>query len=218
MADSESFARRLNRVVHTPGWVFLVLERMGAAWLRILGHAVWYPFRKLFLGEFHWSVTIYPGCQFRQWINIRLAPGVIVNRGVVLHAPVDQPLVIGEKTQVNPYAVIYGHVWMGRKVMISPHVMMAAGNHRFDRVDIPMMDQGNTFKGGIRIEDDVWIGAHSVILDGVTIGKGSVVAAGSVVTRDVAPYSIMAGVPARKVGDRCSRNTEFAATEDKAQR
>ena len=218
MVDSESFSKRLNRVVHTPGWVFMVLERMGAAWSRILSHAVGYPFRKLFFGEFHWSVTINPGCQFRQRKNICFAPGVIVNRGVVLHAPVDRFLVIGEKTQVNPYAVIYGHVMIGRKVMISPHVMMAAGNHRFDRVDIPMMDQGNSFKGGIRIEDDVWIGAHSVILDGVTLGKGSVVAAGSVVTKEVAPYSIMAGVPAKKVGDRCRRDTECAPTTDKAQR
>ena len=215
MVDSESFMKKLTRIVHTPGWEFIALERMGAALIRMLCHMVLYPIRKLFFGEFHWNVTIYPGCQFRQRKNIHFSPGVIINRGVIFHAPVDQRLVIGEKTQVNPYTVIYGRVTIGRKVMISPHVMMAAGNHQFDRLDIPMMDQGNTFKGGIRIEDDVWIGAHAVILDGVTIGKGCIVAAGSVVTKDVVPYSVVAGVPARKVGDRCSQNRQPVVTQDK---
>ena len=215
MGDSASFTNRLNRIVHTPGWIFMVLERMGSALFRILCHMIVYPLRKLFFGEFHWSVTIHPGCQFRQRKHIFFSPGVMVNRGVILHAPVDKTLMIGEKTQVNPYTVIYGHVTIGRKVMISPHVMMAAGNHTFERLDIPMMDQGNTLKGGIRIEDDVWIGAHAVILDGVTLGTGSIVAAGSIVTKTVSPYSIVAGVPARKVGDRCSRHAGADISMDK---
>ena len=59
-------------------------------------------------------------------------------------------------------------------------------------------------KGGIRIEDDVWIGSHSVILDGVNIGKGSVIAAGAIVDKNVAPYAIVGGVPARQIGNRLS--------------
>ena len=60
-------------------------------------------------------------------------------------------------------------------------------------------------KGGIIIENDVWIGAHCVILDGVKIGRGSVIAAGAIVTKDVLPYSIIAGVPGRCVGSRLNK-------------
>ena len=61
----------------------------------------------------------------------------------------------------------------------------------FDRTDITIRQQGLTSKGGVTICDDVWIGAHSVILDGVTIGQGSVIAAGAVITKDFMPYSII---------------------------
>ena len=65
-----------------------------------------------------------------------------------------------------------------------------AANHRFDRTDITIRQQGLTSKGGVTICDDVWIGAHSVILDGVTIGQGSVIAAAPVITKDFMPYSM----------------------------
>jgi serine acetyltransferase len=188
--------------MRNPGWVFIALERIGDVLCRVLCRLAWYPLRKLFFAEFHWSVVIHPGCQFRQRRNIALAPGVTVNRGVVLHAQTDGRLVIGENTQLNPYTVIYGRAVIGRKVMIAPHVMLAGGNHSFQRLDIPMMDQGSTDRGGIRIEDDVWVGANVVILDGVTLGTGAIVAAGSVVTKSIDPFCIVAGVPARKIGVR----------------
>jgi acetyltransferase-like isoleucine patch superfamily enzyme len=72
-------------------------------------------------------------------------------------------------------------------------------------VDIPMKEQGVTQKGVV-IEDDCWIAANSVILDGVRIGRGSVVAAGAVVSRDVPPFSIVAGVPARVIKNRINNN------------
>jgi len=62
--------------------------------------------------------------------------------------------------------------------------------------------QGMYSKGGVTIGNDVWIGTHAVILDGVTIGNGSVIAAGAVITKNVEPYSIMAGVPAKLIGHR----------------
>jgi len=77
--------------------------------------------------------------------------------------------------------------------MIGPNVSIPGANHNFDSIDVPMNMQGNTIKGTI-IEDDVWIGANSVILDGIAIGKGSVIRAGSVVAKDVEPYSIVGGV------------------------
>ncbi len=64
-----------------------------------------------------------------------------------------------------------------------------------------MKDQGGT-RSSIKIEDDVWLGVNSTVLAGVTIGKGSIVAAGAVVTKDVPPYAIVAGVPAKVISTR----------------
>lgn len=94
-----------------------------------------------------------------------------------------------------------GEMIIGNDVMIGPNVVLRASNHVFNRTDIPMRDQGHSF-GKIIIEDDVWIGANAVILPNVTIGKGAIIAAGAVVTKDVPPYSIVAGVPAKTIKSR----------------
>lgn len=114
------------------------------------------------------------------------------------------PVRIGEYTQINPFTVIYGGsgVFIGNNVMIAPHCMLAAGNHDYKQIDKPIRHAGNLSQGPIIIEDNVWIGAHVTITDGVTIGRDAVVAANSVVTRDVAPYDIVGGVPARVIGNR----------------
>lgn len=116
----------------------------------------------------------------------------------------DNPVVIGEYTQVNPFTVIYGGsgVKIGNNVMIAPHCMIASGNHDFKQTKVPMRFAESITKGPIIIEDNVWIGANSTITDGVVIGKDSVIAANSVVTRDVPPHSIVGGVPAKVIGMR----------------
>jgi acetyltransferase-like isoleucine patch superfamily enzyme len=81
-------------------------------------------------------------------------------------------------------------------VYLSPAVHIYSSNHIFENPDVCFVDQGVTTKG-VTIEDECWIGARVVILDGVTIGKRSVVAAGSVVTKDIPPHSMAAGVPAQ---------------------
>lgn len=85
--------------------------------------------------------------------------------------------------------------------MISPRVSIYAENHVVERADISLKDQG-IIREFVKIEDDCWIAANSVILAGVTIGRGTVIAAGSVVTKDVPPYSIVAGVPAKVIKKR----------------
>jgi len=109
---------------------------------------------------------------------------------------------IGKYSQLNPFVVIYGGVTIGDYVMIAPHVMIASGNHNFTQMEKPMRFAGSVSKGKVVIEDDVWIGANSTILDGVTVGKGAVIGAGSVVNCDIEPYSINAGVPIKKIGSR----------------
>ncbi|MNG32136.1 Virginiamycin A acetyltransferase [compost metagenome] len=78
---------------------------------------------------------------------------------------------------------------------------MSAENHVFSDKTKPIKEQG-IYRQGITIEDDCWIGSNVTILDGVTIGTGSVVAAGAVVTKDVPPYSVVGGVPAKIIKER----------------
>ncbi len=86
-------------------------------------------------------------------------------------------------------------------MLIGPFVVMTTNNHRTDDTEIPIWEQGLR-SGAIRIEDDVWIGAHVSILAGVTVGAGAVVAAGAVVTKDVPAGSVVGGIPARVISQR----------------
>lgn len=110
---------------------------------------------------------------------------------------------IGDNCSINPFCVIYGHggVKIGNDVLIATHTVIIPSNHNFSSLDRPIRLQGNTSKG-IIIEDDVWIGAGCKILDGVIIGKSSIVAAGSVVNKSIEPYSIVGGVPAKLIRKR----------------
>ena len=96
-------------------------------------------------------------------------------------------------------------VEIGKNVMIGPELIVFSGNKRFDRTDIPMIEQTSDEVSPVVIEDDVWIGARVIILPGRTIGQGAIVGAGSVVTKDVDPYSIVGGNPARVIGHRKSQ-------------
>jgi acetyltransferase-like isoleucine patch superfamily enzyme len=102
----------------------------------------------------------------------------------------------GRNVSFGPGTVVYGEVTIGNDVMIAPYVVIAGGSHGTARNGEPMARQPDVCKG-ITIADDVWIGANAVITDGVTIGAGAIVGAGSVVTKDVEPYAIVAGNPAR---------------------
>jgi acetyltransferase-like isoleucine patch superfamily enzyme len=89
-------------------------------------------------------------------------------------------------------------VQIGDRVYTSPFTQIIAVNHVFDDPARPFVEQGITAVG-IIIEDDVWLGAGAIITDGVRVGKGAVVAAGAVVTRDVAPHTVVGGVPAKPI-------------------
>jgi maltose O-acetyltransferase len=103
----------------------------------------------------------------------------------------------GRFNQIN----CVGGLEIGDDVMMGPFVVILTANHRHDESGIPMRVQGMT-QAPVRIESDVWIGAQVVILPGVTIGRGAIVAAGAVVTRDVLPGSVVGGVPAKVIRQR----------------
>ena len=90
---------------------------------------------------------------------------------------------------------------MGNDVLVAPNVVMRASDHVFDDVTKPIAEQGHTGRE-IIVEDDVWLSSNVTVVGGVRIGKGAVVAAGAVVTKDVAPYTVVGGVPARFIKNR----------------
>lgn len=113
----------------------------------------------------------------------------------------------GEYCTVNPFCVIYGMsggLEIGNAVRIATQTVIIPANHIFDDPDKDIRLQGIE-SNGIKIEDDVWLGAGVRVLDGVTIKKGSVVAAGSVVTKDISEFSVVGGVPARVIKKREKR-------------
>ncbi len=173
--------------------------------------------------------AIEAGVRIAHAANIRLGKGVYLDRGVYLHA-LPGGITIGEGTFVMHHTMLHvfnyrnlphagitigrncflgefnvirgqGGVTIGDDVYTGPMVQIVAVNHVYDDPNRPIREQGITAQG-ITIEDDVWLGASAVVVDGVTIGRGSVIGAGAVVTTDIPPYSIAVGAPARPVKDR----------------
>jgi acetyltransferase-like isoleucine patch superfamily enzyme len=168
--------------------------------------------------------AIENGVRLRFAGNIRLGAGAYLDQGVYIHA-CPQGVTIGSNTLVMHGAILHvynfrdmpqsgirigrdaligeytvirgqGGVTIGDRVYTSPMVQIVAVNHVFDDPERPFIEQGITARG-ITIENDVWIGSAAVITDGVRVGEGAVVAAGAVVTQDVAPHTVVGGVPAR---------------------
>lgn len=137
--------------------------------------------------------------------GIEIGEETIVMHGAVLHVYNFRNLPhsgikIGRDSLIGEYSIIRGQggVTIGDRVFTSPFTQIIAVNHIFDDPKRPFIHQGITAEG-IVIEDDCWLGAGAVITDGVRVGKGSVVAAGAVVTKDVPPHSVVAGVPAKVI-------------------
>lgn len=108
--------------------------------------------------------------------------------------------ILGNNVGIGHYCVIQTDLIVGNNVMLAAHVgLIGRDAHTADQVGVPMFHapRGDRFR--IVVEDDVWIGFGAIVLSGVTLGRGSIVAAGALVKDDVAPYSIVAGVPAKVV-------------------
>ncbi len=114
---------------------------------------------------------------------------------------------IGDYSGIGMKSYI-GLVRIGRHVMIGPELMALSRNHRIADLKKPMREQGRKADRRIVIEDDVWIGGRVILLPGISVGRGAVVGAGSVVTKDVPPFSIVAGNPAKIVGKRTERKDD----------
>ncbi len=183
-------------------------------------------------------VAVEQGVRLRFADQIRLGQGVYLDEGVYLHA-CPQGITIGAGTFVMHHAVLHvynfrgipnagisigrdsligemsvirgqGGVTIGDRVYLSPLVQILAVNHVFADTERPFVEQGITAEG-IVVEDDVWIGGGAILTDGVHVGRGAVIAGGAVVTQDVQPHTVVAGVPARLVRDLRTNPVEVPA-------
>ena len=181
---------------------------------------------RLRLGRFGDDTLVEAGARLQDPERIRLGNGVRIASQALLRANTEQDtgiriddhstvhesaliaanrghVAIGRHSWIGPFCLVYGNgdVSIGSNVLIAAHSSINTVSHHFDRCDIPINDQG-IYCDPVTIEDDAWIGMNAVILQGVRIGKGAIVGAGAVVTRDVPPWSIVMGVPARIVSQR----------------
>jgi len=112
---------------------------------------------------------------------------------------------LGDCVQFGPRCVVQCDIKFGNSVLIAPNVAFVGRNdHRFDIVGKTIWNSPRGLSQVTTVEDDVWIGYGAIVLSGVTIGRGSIIAAGAVVASDVGRYSIVAGVPAKEVARRFS--------------
>jgi acetyltransferase-like isoleucine patch superfamily enzyme len=112
--------------------------------------------------------------------RVSIGEGVSINIGVIIAASDGQGITVGDNVLIGPYCIL------------------RAADHRYEDPSTPIKEQGHV-GGEIIIEEDCWLGAHVVVLKGVRIGKGSVIGAHSLVNRDIPPYSVAAGVPAKVI-------------------
>lgn len=138
--------------------------------------------------------------------RIEIGPRVVIDSFVKIKpAGGSGDLAIGESSVINAGCVLYtgNGIRIGRAVSVAANCTFAPVNHAFAERGRPIQQQGfQPSRGGIVVEDDVWIGANCVLLDGALLRQGCVIAAGTVVRGEVAAYSVVAGDPPRVIGER----------------
>ena len=142
---------------------------------------------------------------------VELAEGVRLFRDTIVQTGEGGSLTVGPYTHIQPrcqFSAYKGHIRIGCRVEIAPNCAFYSYDHGV-APDMPIRKQPVKTKGGIVIGDDAWLGVGVIVLDGVKIGKGAVIGAGSVVTRDVPEGAIAAGVPARILKLRSDRENDL---------
>ena len=142
------------------------------------------------------SVNSKVSQKIRYWMASRFVESCGSNVNFEHGARIDSDLRIGSNSGVGINCVTVS-MTIGDNVMMGPECVFVPHNHRFDRLDIPMNQQGFTEDKPIRIGNDVWIGTRVIVLPGVRIGDHSVIGAGAVVTKDVPEWAVVGGCPAR---------------------
>jgi acetyltransferase-like isoleucine patch superfamily enzyme len=168
-------------------------------------------FRYLTYNRHAWNIEIGNNLIIEEGVRIRVLypnTGIRIGDKVHLDRMADikafggDLIEIGDNVYIGPFSIVAGaKIKIGNDCLIASHVGVYGNNHGFKDPDKPIKKQGSTNQTLI-IEEDCWIGTGAKVLDGITIQKGCVVGAGAVVTKDLPPYSIAVGIPAKVVGKR----------------
>lgn len=134
-------------------------------------------------------MDVVPWNRFELGTNSTIEDFSAINNGV-------GSVIIGDRTKIGLSNTIIGPVTIGNDIRLAQNITLSGLNHNYEDISIPIHEQGVS-TAPITIEDNTWIGANVVVVAGVTIGKHSIVAAGSIVTKDIPPYSVAVGNPAR---------------------
>ena len=164
-------------------------------------------------------ITIHPSSELRWWYyKSKLIPesGKFISYSGV-KVPCPNQVKIGKDTSIN-HGVLFDacgskSIIIGEKCLIGPYVVIRSADHIFNDISRPIREQGHIY-GNIIIEDDCWIGSHVTVTKNVKIGKGSVIGANSVVTKDIPPFSVAMGVPARVVRSRLGKSDDHERRRD----
>lgn len=134
---------------------------------------------------------------------ITIGNKVYIGHQTILKGYYKGEMTIDEGTWIGQHCFFHsaGNIIIGKSVGIGPYVKILTSNHRDAQTDLPVMNQPLEF-APVRIKDGADIGIGAIILPGVTIGEGAIIGAGAVVTSDIEPYSVYAGVPARFLRNR----------------
>ena len=128
-----------------------------------------------------------------------------VDNTFFIHTPIqriNKDFKTGKYGLIGNYCYICEGVSFGNYVLVAPELAIIGGDHRFDISGIPVIFSGRPEMKETIIEDDVWIGRRVTIMSGIKIGRGAIIAAGSIVTKDISPFTIVAGVPAKTIRKR----------------
>ena len=150
-------------------------------------------------------------CFYRHYYGLSQLPNTV---HIVGNSSICRDLRAGEYCFMNRGCTIGPNVTLGKYVMLGPEVMIVGADHVFDRPGVPTIFSGRPNTPLTSIGDDVWVGARAIVMAGTTIGRGSIVAAGAVVTDDVPPHSIVGGIPARFIRSRF-KSKEDEVTHDR---
>lgn len=186
--------------------------KIGLRWRLIALRTKWYQkTKKLKLGE---GVKILGSEEFTGGGHITIGENTRVAPWCVFRE-YGGHINIGKNCSINSFCHFSGNggIDIGNNVLIATQCVLISANHKFDLIDIPICEQGET-RDAITIGDDCWLGAGVKILQGVTIGEGSVIGASAVVTKDIPPFSIAVGVPAKIVRKRDTTISEDRVRTD----
>lgn len=134
--------------------------------------------------------------------GIDIGTGVFIGRGTILSCK-NGDIVIDDHANIGFHCEIFSgrRVRLGRHALVAAYTYLVGGDHAHGRTDMPVLHQDRLARG-IEVDDNVWLGAHVVVADGVTIGRDAIIGAGAVVRDEIPPFAVAAGIPARVLRDR----------------